>query len=273
MPRFTIGQTLIIDKLQRKLDDIEKTWQMIGSYKRIDPYSVPYLQAGDYYELIIYHIESQAWFDNTNADGIARMIADCKLVSEGQVVFDLGSNAGALTVILARLVGETGRVHAFDPFPWNAAATLANCELNYFQNVTMHQVGVSNHASRISVHPGESRSYVANDSVTAQEIAIDSLASYMKHKPSFLKIDIEGAEHDIFLEASSSDFGTVERFVLEFHPGWLQQRGVEPKDVLRNIERAGFTLHYHHPDTPTYAVEHFQENHHLFWAKRKGVAA
>lgn len=53
MPRFTIGQTLIIDKLQRKLDDIEKTWPMIGSYKRIDPYIVPYLQAGDYYELII----------------------------------------------------------------------------------------------------------------------------------------------------------------------------------------------------------------------------
>ena len=50
MPRFTIGQTMIIDELQRKLDEIEKTWPMGGSYQRIDPYIVPYLQAGDYYE-------------------------------------------------------------------------------------------------------------------------------------------------------------------------------------------------------------------------------
>ena len=271
MPRFTIGQTMIIDELQRKLDEIEKTWPMGGSYQRIDPYIVPYLQAGDYYELIIYHRESQAWFDNTNADIIAQMIVQHRMVTEGDVVFDLGSNAGAITVILARLAGRTGRVHAFDPYPWNAAATQSNCELNYFQNVVTYPVGVSNKSCRIRVQPTDSRVYAAVDVPDAQELAIQSIGNYMNLKPTFMKIDIEGAEYDLFQDQPPEVFDSVKGFALEYHPSWIRERGLEPKDGLHSIRQAGFSLRYHDPNGTAYPIESYDDRHHLFWAYREAA--
>jgi hypothetical protein len=38
-----------------------------------------------------------------------------QLVAQGQIVIEVGTNSGAHTVPLARLVGETGQVLAFEP--------------------------------------------------------------------------------------------------------------------------------------------------------------
>jgi FkbM family methyltransferase len=269
MPKFTIGQSLIIDKLQRKLDEIEKTWPMTAGYQRIDPYIVPYLQAGDYYELIIYHAESKDWFDNTNFDPLVNMIVGRKMVAEGDVVFDLGCNAGAVTVVLAGLAGETGKVHAFDPYPWNAAATQFNCELNYFRNVVTYAVGLSNKAYRIKVRPDDSRTYAAEDNMPdSQELVIDSINSHMQLAPTFMKIDIEGAEYDLFQDQTATTFGSVKQFALEFHPMWIRPRGLDPKNALYSIESAGFTLHYYSPESAPYQVSTYSDDHHLFWGRR-----
>src|SRR5215469_4528356 len=41
-----------------------------------------------------------------------------RLIRPGDVVFDVGANVGAHTLHLARAVGRTGRVHAFEPTEW-----------------------------------------------------------------------------------------------------------------------------------------------------------
>ena len=45
-----------------------------------------------------------------------------KVLKPGDVAIDIGANIGALTIPMARLVGETGRVYAFE-------ASAANAEL------------------------------------------------------------------------------------------------------------------------------------------------
>lgn len=271
MPKFTYGKTKIIDTFQRRLDAIEATWPMTGSYTRLDPYIVPYLQGGDYYELLIFHNESKSWFDNTNVDYIATSMVKKKMIAEGDVVFDLGSNVGAITIVMARLAGETGHVHAFDPYPWNSAATQCNAELNYFRNVTAHTVGVSNKNCKIMVRPNDSRIYEESKAEGAQELTIHSIDQYMHLKPKFLKIDIEGAEYDVFEGQDPSVFSSVRQFALEFHPFWIRPRGLDPKDALRNMEKAGFSLHYHDVSYPPYTVNDYVDNHHMFWGVRKAA--
>src|SRR5882757_2876650 len=43
-----------------------------------------------------------------------------RLVEPGQSVVDVGANVGYYTLLFASLVGESGHVHAFEPFPANA---------------------------------------------------------------------------------------------------------------------------------------------------------
>lgn len=269
MSRFSYRQQKVVDSLQRELDGIEKTWPMTANYARIEPYITPYIQDHKYYELILYHYESNAWFDNATTDPIITQTSASKLIAPGAVVFDIGSNAGAVTVPLAALCGETGHVHAFDPYPWNAAATRHNAWLNGLDNVTAHAVGLSNKDFDIAVNPNDARIFEASGNADAQKLVIHDIRRYGHLKPTFLKIDIEGSEHDLFEDEDPSIWSTVEAFVLEFHPFWIAPRGIDPKDSLRHIVKSGFELRYHHYDAHAFDVDAFHDNMHFFWGRRR----
>jgi hypothetical protein len=90
----------------------------------------------------------------------------------------------------------------------------------------------------------------------------------MHLKPGFMKFDIEGAEHDVFDGQTPEVFASVRTFALELHPVWLRPRGLDPKDTLRSMQRAGFTLHYHRLSNPAYPVDNYTDNLTLFWGQR-----
>ena len=52
------------------------------------------------------------------------------LIKPGNVVFDIGANIGAHTLHFASLVGNTGKVHAFEPTDYAATKLRANLSLN-----------------------------------------------------------------------------------------------------------------------------------------------
>jgi FkbM family methyltransferase len=267
--RHTYRQQRLIDQFSRELDEIERLWPMTGSYARIEPYVVPYIQSQRYYELIIYHIESKAWFDLAHYDGIIGLLFQHEVIGENDVVFDLGSNAGAISIVLADMCKNGGTVHAFDPYPWNAAATRYNCILNGLDNVKAYPVGLSNRDYTIDVAANESRIFVEDTTGQAHQIVIHDFRRYSYLKPTFLKIDIEGSEHDLFQDHDKQPFESVKQFVLELHPFFIRPRGIDPKETLKAIQASGFTLHFHSPVNHNFDVETFNDDHHhLFWGSR-----
>ena len=269
MPRYPYGTQTILDDLSRKLDQIEKTWPMTGSYERLDPYIIPLMLSDEWFELIIYHFESKAWFDKSWTDYGVRTVKQHGFIKPGSVAFDLGCNAGAIAIPMAMQAGPTGQVHAFDPYPWNAAATQASANLNRLYNLTAYPIGLSNKTQTIQVSPNDSRTYAESTGSNSLKIETRHIAEFMHLKPSFLKIDIEGAEHDLFSVDDPGIFASVENAMLEFHPMWIKPRGIDCKTTLGNIEKNGFSLHFYTPDSPAFDVQIYTENYHLFWLKRK----
>lgn len=136
--------------------------------------------------------------------------AFAKILRPGMVFFDIGANVGYFSVIAARLVGETGKVYAFEPVPENADILQHNIQLNNFANVNIYQKAVSNSpgVGELLLAEFSGGSALAHgdtppdlkDSISVELVSIDSVVYEENFKPpSMIKIDVEGAEIEVLL--------------------------------------------------------------------------
>jgi len=129
-------------------------------------------------------------------------------VKDGDNVIDLGANIGYFTLILAKLVGPTGKVFAFEPDPRNLALLKKNVEYNNYKNVIIVPKAVSNVNDKCTLYTGQktfgqNKIYKPKNTKIQKFIPIDSetvrLDDFFRtngllDKISFIKMDVEGAE-------------------------------------------------------------------------------
>lgn len=72
----------------------------------------------------------------------------------GDVFLDIGANIGYYSLMASRLVGESGRVYAFEPIPENAHKILAAVQLNGIRNIYVNQSAVGESAGELVLHGG-----------------------------------------------------------------------------------------------------------------------
>jgi len=154
-----------------------------------------------------------------------------RLVREGMTVINAGANIGFHAVILARLVGPSGRVVCFEPFPASAAAVRRNLALNGFtsrSDVIESAVSDSEGEAALMVEGGNAEFSIAKGKAenASQELAvstvtIDAVVSRLGIVPEVITLDIEGAEVDALRGASCLINRHKPTFVIELH--WLQR--------------------------------------------------
>jgi FkbM family methyltransferase len=137
-----------------------------------------------------------------------------RFLAPGACFWDIGAHAGFFTILGARLVGESGRVHAFEPLPANRTRLKQAVDLNGFAHVVLHgyAVGAAAGTQRLHAHPASSMwSLVSRGgsaaSVMTPVFTIDGLVAELGAPPDLIKVDVEDAEVDVlrggldFLEA------------------------------------------------------------------------
>ena len=67
-----------------------------------------------------------------------------RIVKPGDTVVDAGANTGYYTLIGSRLVGDKGKVYAFEPEPANFELLQKNVRLNGLSNVVLERKALSN---------------------------------------------------------------------------------------------------------------------------------
>jgi FkbM family methyltransferase len=132
-----------------------------------------------------------------------------RIVSQGDVVLDVGANLGLVTMQLARLVGDRGRVHAFEPNPAMVDLLSQTVERNAARNVEIHTFALGPKADQLHLriprdHAGRA-SFVRNQSFEWNEtvvVPVRTLSSVVKDlnlgRVRLLKIDVEGFELEVF---------------------------------------------------------------------------
>jgi FkbM family methyltransferase len=179
-----------------------------------------------------------------------------RAISAGARVIEIGSNMGAHTVEIAKRVGPTGHVLAFEPNPRTAGLLRSNLEVNGVLGwCDVRQAAVAAKRGEVILHildehPGSS-SLVAFDDhlettigdrarvVTVACIALDDELP----TADLIKIDAEGAEPQIL----DGMMRTLERnqrvtVLCEFNPTFIRRSGRDPEVFLQQWERAGFVV-------------------------------
>jgi FkbM family methyltransferase len=134
-------------------------------------------------------------------------------IKPGMVAYDVGANAGYLSLIMSRLAGPQGHVYSFEPDPKNIQALRANVVDNHLSNVEIIPKAVSNECGTISLATYDYSliSHIVADgkipaSAQLVQVPVISLDSFVytdqAPRPGFIKIDVEGGEQRVFMGAA-----------------------------------------------------------------------
>jgi len=146
------------------------------------------------------------YFQGVVEPGVQQTLAD--YLSAGMTVYDIGANIGFFSLLAARLVGNEGRVVAFEADPDAAARLREHAARNGFSWIAVEEKAVWSQT-------GEVR-FVRSDPVTSPDLGLGhvemdggakysigvaavSLDDYAMHAPvpDFVKCDVEGAEAEV----------------------------------------------------------------------------
>jgi len=175
------------------------------------------------------------------------------LVKKGMVVLDIGAYVGYYALIAADLVGESGKVFAFEPEPENYALLLRNMEANGCKNVIPVQKAVSDRNGTVELflsteNKADHRIYDSQDGRESITIGVTSLDRFFEGRDcrvDLIKMDIEGSEMAALrgmtrVLKQNDDL----KIITEFWPMGLRRFGYSPEEFLDKLTKLGFELYH-----------------------------
>jgi FkbM family methyltransferase len=164
-------------------------------------------------------------------------------VRPGDVVADVGANVGLYAVALARRVGATGRVIAYEPDAGNAELLRRNLALNDVEGVVeVREAAVGSERGEIPFLSDRQQSRF--DPGGTSRVRVVTLDDELE-RVALLKIDVEGFEGAVLQGARSLLADAVRRprrIFVEVHLARLPELGLTERDVVRALEDAGYRV-------------------------------
>jgi FkbM family methyltransferase len=184
------------------------------------------------------------------------------LVQPGEIAYDIGANAGYLSLVLAQRVGadrQRGQVYAFEPTPYAFRLLVTNSVLNPDLPLQTFPLALSDHVgvepfscfdfdlvSRLGDHSQEYRD--ASVIRTRVETLDHFHAEFALRAPHFLKIDVEGAE----LQVLRGGEGLLREYrptvLMEVHSAELEEGAIQMMRAL------SYDCHVVSPEMPRHLL-------------------
>ncbi|MBU1662188.1 MAG: FkbM family methyltransferase [Chloroflexi bacterium] len=167
----------------------------------------------------------------------------------GCVAFDIGANIGYFTLLMSKIVGDTGQVHCFEPTAYAFKRLQKNIALNPTlpsNNIILNNKGLSSH--KVSqVESFESRfsaRILAHDEKELIEfITLDHYFHSLKlDRVDFIKIDVDGYDYEV-IKGGAAIFKKYKPVVLaEICNRVLKERGKDVTSYLKLYLEYGYSF-------------------------------
>jgi FkbM family methyltransferase len=146
-------------------------------------------------------------------------------ITRDSIVVDVGAHIGSFSIMAARMAWK---VLAFEPEPGNFQMLKKNMELNHLENLSLFEMavsGISGYQDIYTYRGGSSADYSLYSSGTMNirigripTISVeDIIQGEGLPRIDFLKLDCEGAEHDILRNMSLETAARITGITMEMH--------------------------------------------------------
>lgn len=188
-------------------------------------------------------------------------------IKEGSETLDIGANYAYYSVRMAKLVGNTGKVYAFEPIYFTSKIFKKIVKYFGLGNIIFFQKGAGDSNEKISFNvplqdfgaPSTSMSHFArrNNELEEKEkfyvfdkheiqecdvIRIDDFLLPKLKDLSFVKIDIEGAEYYALKGMVKTLMCFKPVIIVEIQPFFLKGFGIPENEILDLIENIGYKM-------------------------------
>lgn len=167
-------------------------------------------------------------------------------VRPGMVALDVGANVGAYALLLGGWVSPGGRAYAFEPSPETFAGLSRHLALNgLLGTVVPVAAAVSASDGRATLSggglSGGNRLDARGAGPEVETVSLDGFCAREGIVPSFIKIDVEGAELDVLRGARETIRAAGEGLALfvEMHPTTWGEMGITAADLQAELELQG----------------------------------
>lgn len=172
-------------------------------------------------------------------------------IKQGATVVDVGAHIGYYTLIAASIVGNKGKVYAFEPDPGNFRLLQKNVAQSGYTNVVLINKAVTQKSGKTLLflnkeNMGDHRIYDVGEGQKSISIETVALDDYFKKltKIDVIKMDIQGAE----VQALKGAEDILKRsnhikLILEFMPSILLQGGSSAEECLSFLKKNRFKLY------------------------------
>lgn len=172
-------------------------------------------------------------------------------VHAGHVVVEVGANIGYFTVMLARAVGETGRVISYEPDPTLNGILRENVARNGYAMVEVRQSAVADQRGVLNFYrsrksQGDNRLFTHGRDggvLNVDAVTLDEDLAELGVRVDLLKMDIQGAE-PLALRGYEQTLESCppRRMLIEFWPHGLAGMGEDPRAFVAQIFDAGYEI-------------------------------
>jgi FkbM family methyltransferase len=180
-----------------------------------------------------------------------REYADYFPFYEVATVVDVGAHFGYFALFAARNLAPSAKIFAVEAEEGNVGVLKANVAANGCQNISIHHLAMAGQSGERTLH----RSRAENNSLLQDYALLDgrnegvavsavSLGTFMEqnglNRIDFLKMDCEGAEYEILLNADKEVLANVDTISMEFHD--MKTLENSSWKLIETLRSAGFQI-------------------------------
>jgi FkbM family methyltransferase len=170
-----------------------------------------------------------------------------QLLRPGDTIVDIGANVGSHAIPLAKSLGATTQVHAFEPHPRVFAQLQANARLNRLPNLYLYNLALGDRTGEVAFTDVRSDDYnrvLPNGAgaLTVPMTPLDDFAPLADAPITLLKIDVEGYELFV-LRGAEATLTRTQFLYLEANATHACEYGVSVQALADYLRARGWTLY------------------------------
>jgi|ETNmetMinimDraft_13_1059891.scaffolds.fasta_scaffold01996_6 FkbM family methyltransferase len=191
-------------------------------------------------------IDSSIYYDGCFEPNTVSCIK--KLCKEGMTVIDIGANIGCHTLLFAKIVGDSGKVIAFEPMEWALKKLRRNINLNNIDNnIIVEKMALSNKKEIKELLFKSSWTIDSKklpESQIPQKINMETLDEYVSSNGiehiDLIKLDVDGYEFKVLKGAFKTLKTHKPVIITEIGFYSLERVGDKAEDMLSLLESIGY---------------------------------